>query len=125
MNRAERRKISKGNKQLDGDLKYLNTPVTITEAVQIARGVAEDVISDYSKHTQPVQVAISLQIELLKKIIFEAGLITEEEFKEMYIAEAADFTKMQQEMLYEEEVSEEDGNPKVAVKANDIEVQKV
>lgn len=127
MNRATRRKLSKGNPEMKEKLDYLNTPVTLSEAVQVARGVAEDVVSDYSRHTQPVQVAISLQIELLKKIVFNAGLITEEEYKEMYVKEVEAFNKMQKEMLSSDESEETEGEsaPKVAVKANDLEIKTV
>ena len=66
MNREQRRNMSKKN---EGALRYLQTPCTITEATQIARGVAEDVVAEYSQQNSPLQVAISLQVEILKEVV--------------------------------------------------------
>lgn len=98
-----------------------NSPCTIKEAVQLARGVAEDVVSEYQHNQQPLQVAISLQIEILKDVVMNAGLITEEEFVKRYVGKAEEFNKKQQEAF--EKSQNNNGEPKMEVKANDIEVQ--
>lgn len=130
MNRAERRQLSKGNKKVNSDLKYLNTSVSLAEAVQIARGVAEDVVSDYQQRSKPLQVVTSLQLELIKDIIIKAGLITEEEYHKRYVEQVEEFNAMQRAALGEEEEKEEessveDNSPKIDAKVSDIEVTKI
>lgn len=123
MNREQRRSMDKQG----GELKYLQSPCTITEAVQIARGVAEDVVSDYANHSRHLQVALSLQVEILKSIVIKAGLITEDEFKEEYIKQAEEFNKMQEEAFKESEGEHEDtpdNVTKMDQHVNDIEIVK-
>lgn len=123
MNREQRR--SKG-RQISEELQYLNTPCTITEAAQIARGVAEDVLADYQNHVGYAQVAMSIQVEVIKEILFSSGLVTEDKFKEEYIKRAEEFNKLQKSVLnVTEEDAKEETSPRVEVKPNDIEVRKV
>ena len=131
MNREQRRSMANGSKKADGALKYLESPCSITEAVQIARGVAEDVVADYNQQTRPLNVSISLQMEIMKSVLISSGLITEDEFKARYIAMAEDFNKRQEEMIAkdtEEEETEEDTpqtpyNPTMSATAGDVEIK--
>lgn len=119
MNREQRRSKS----STDGALKYLNTPCTITEATQIARGVAEDVVSEYEHHHAPLQVAISLQIEVIKEILINKGIITEEEFRKSYIEKAEDFNRRQREALDNQNTEEDTTNiTKMNPSVSDIEI---
>lgn len=125
MNREQRRRV----KKTDEELKYLNTPCTITEALQLARGVAEDVVSDYNSQQAPLHVAISLQVEILKEVVINAGLISEEKFRTLYMEKAEEFNRRQREMLNEEEheygdAEESNNTTKVDFNVNDIEVIK-
>ncbi len=124
MNREQRRNMSKKS---DGALRYLQTPCTITEATQIARGVAEDVVAEYSQQNSPLQVAISLQVEILKEVVIGAGLITEDQFREKYMEKAVEFNQRQKEAFEaakSEESDHEDNSPKMEVNVSDIEVTK-
>lgn len=123
MNREQRRNMSKN----EGSLRYLQTPCTITEATQIARGVAEDVVAEYSQQNSPLQVAISLQVEILKEVVIGAGLITEDQFREKYMEKAVEFNQRQKEAFEAanpEESDCEDNSPKMDLKVSDIEVTK-
>lgn len=93
MNREQRRKMNKSG----GELKYLNKTCTLSDASQIARGVAEEMISEYDYQSKHVQISISLQLELIKDILIEKGIVSEEEFKERYLAKAKEFEAMQKE----------------------------
>lgn len=127
MNREQRRNMKRNGGE--GELRYLKTPCTIAEAAQIARGVAEDVVTDYANSTSPLQVATSIQVELLKSIVMKAGLVTEEEFKSLYMEQAELLDKMRKEALE----GTDDGNgemedietPKMEVSVSDVEVKKV
>lgn len=124
MNREQRRNMSKQN---EGALRYLQTPCTITEATQIARGVAEDVVAEYSQQNSPLQVAISLQVEILKDVVIGAGLITEDQFREKYMEKAVEFNQRQKEAFEAANTEEsdcEDNSPKMDLKVSDIEVTK-
>ena len=80
----------------------LNSKVTITEAVQIARGVAEDVINDYHRQQASIQLSISIQLDILKELVIEKGLITEEEFKALYMKRAEEISNIQRQKMMEE-----------------------
>lgn len=121
MNKGQRYNKSKDG----GDLKYLQTPCTITEAVQISRGVAEDVLTEYTRQHSPLQVAMSLQIEILKDIVIKSGLVTEEDFRTLYTEKAEEFNRLQKEALDQmQNQSSEDDSPKIDLKVSDIEVVK-
>lgn len=139
MNREQRRKAGiNGDKLVSKG--QLNSPCTITEAVQIARGVAEDVITDYNHQQSHLQIAISLQIEILKDVVIKSGLITEEDFRRMYNEKAEEFNKMQK-AAYEQAIAEESEvedilsesesesptekvkSPQMTLKSNDVELK--
>lgn len=123
MNREQRRSMNKNG----GELRYLQTPCTITEATQIARGVAEDVVAEYIQQNSPLQVAISLQVEILKEVVIEAGLITEDQFREMYMEKAMEFNQRQKKAFEEsntEDSESGESSPKMDLKISDIEVTK-
>lgn len=107
MNRENRRKhgLPKMSKE-----DILNAPCTLTEVVQVARGVVQDEIDNYVRRTSPVQVSLSLQVEILKSIVIGSGLITEEKFRELYMEKAEEFNHRQKEMLEKVE------DPEVATK---------
>lgn len=107
------------NNKLKDAQDMLNKPCTITEAAQIASGVVSDAMANFNNKSRSLQVAISLQIEILKSIVIESGLITEEEFRSRYMHEVEEFNKMQSR-----DSSKESGNPKMGVSANTIEVKK-
>lgn len=122
--------IIKGGKK-SGAGGLMSTPCTIAEATQIARGVAEDVLSDYSHSQSPLYVAMSLQIEILKDLVIKSGIISEDEFRNLYMQKAEDFNQRQREMYErtrQEIVDQLEGNaamdPKMGVSVSDIEVQK-
>lgn len=126
MNREQRRRAEKDS---DSALKYLKTPCTIAEAAQISRGVAEDVLKDYQNQTSPLQVSLSLQVEMLKSVLVSAGIITEEEMSKLYMQQVEEFNAMQQQMkeedLNEEEAPAVSSDVKMGQVANDVEVQTV
>ena len=115
------------HKNHDGSLRYLQTPCTITEATQIARGVSEDVVSEYASKESPLKVAMSLQIEILKDVVMRSGLITEDEFRSIYMQKAEEFNQKQKEMmeLSHQDNPSDDSNPKVSAKAGDVEITKM
>lgn len=114
------RKLNKQIKETSG---MLNTPCTITEAVQIARGVADDAIADYHKKQGNVQLAISLHLEIMKDILISSGMITEEEFKEKYMEKAIAAQRMQESMAREmQREVEADTTAQMSTVAGDVEV---
>jgi len=123
MNREQRRNISGGNKKIDDNLKYLDSPVTITEAVQIARGVAEDVVNDYHRSAGTVQVAFSLQLEVIKELLISSGMISEDDFRAKYIQQTEVYQKMQEEILSKD--IRESNVPKMEVRPGNIGVEVV
>lgn len=120
MNRADRRSYMKQgvSKETVNQLDKFNSPCSIAEAVQIARATAEDVVEDYHKSVTPVQVAISMQVEILKGMLVEAGVISEEKFRELYVKQAEEFNSMINASASEEL---EDA-PKMSAKVDNIEV---
>lgn len=72
------------------------TPCTISEAVQIARGVSEDVVNHYHQSRSHLQVSQSIQVDLLKQVVIDSGLITEEEFHKRYLQKAQEIMEMQE-----------------------------
>lgn len=120
-NREQRRKMEKESSAF----KYLNSPCSINEAAQIARGVAEDVVSDYKNTTGHLQIAISLQLEVLKELLIKSGAINEDEFKERYIQRAEEFNKLQQAAMSKEETDGTEQTPKMSASVDEIEVKKM
>ena len=121
--------INKKLKEHQKNSNYLNTPCTIVEATQIARGVAEDVVSEYQSRAGHLQVSLSLQVELLKEIVIGSGMITEEEFKARYIKKAEEFNEMQKKAMEmynsPEQSSQEETSPNMSLSVDDIEVEKL
>ena len=116
MNREERRKLGI-NKETSEKLDYLNTPCTLTEAVQISRGVAEDVLKEYHKNYSPLQISWSIQVDILKNVLIENGLITEDKFRSMYMERVSEIKDTQNQSI--------ESDPKMDIVPNDIEVKKV
>ena len=86
--------------QRQGDKKgMMQSPCTISECVQIARGVVDDAISDYHQNQGNIQLSMSIQIELLKEILFSSGMITEEEFRQKYMEKAKELQRIQMERM--------------------------
>lgn len=116
----------KSQKEIQKGMQYLKTPCTVAETVQIAREVAQEVLTEDQQHTQPWQVAVSIQVEILKKAVIDAGLITEEKFREEYVERMTQLKEEMQESSDDEpEESADESSPKMAVEVNDITVEKV
>lgn len=89
-------------------------PCTMKEVVQISRGVAEDVVEDvvedvmsqYQQHQNPLMAAISIQVELIKEVLFKAGVVEAEEFKSLYEEKVKQFQEEQKKRIEEMEASE-------------------
>ena len=80
-------------------------PCTMKEVVQISRGVAEDVVEDvmsqYQQHQNPLMAAISIQVELIKEVLFKAGVVEAEEFKSLYEEKVKQFQEEQKKRIEE------------------------
>lgn len=104
MNREEKRKLKKQGLSEKGisDLEYLTTPCTLAEAVQVARGVVEDALTDYNeKYTARLRSTViiqSIHIEVMKNIILDKGILTEEEYKELLSVESRKYEERQREL---------------------------
>lgn len=111
MGRKERRDLEKKgfSKETAKKVDALNTPCTILEAIQFAQGVVDDKLTEYKASTVPLTVSHTLHIEVMKEILISKGLVTEEEFKDLYMKAAE---KYQAEKLrYESEVAESEVAP--------------
>lgn len=128
MNRQERRELEKKgiDKETIDKLNAYDKPCTILEVVKMARAIAEDVVTealeDYRQRSTSTIIALTLQLELAKKMLFEKGIITEEEFMERYKEDAKAFEDKQREyfnalkeaeaqQLQDEEIASEPENP--------------
>ena len=125
MNRETRRELIKNGayKKTVENLGAYQSPCTLAEAVQISRASAEDVVASYDQSIRPLQVAVSLQVELLKKVIIKSGLVSEEEFKDMYINAVKEFNDTQRASLEEDNEDPEETSPKMSASVSDIEVK--
>lgn len=99
---------------------YLNSPCSLSEAVQIARGVAADMLSDYDRDAQHLRIAMSIQVEMIKEILIQANLITEDEFKAQYIKLAKELDTMHKQS---QEAQVSNDNPSMKPTANEIDVK--
>ena len=70
MNREERRRTGI-TKETSDKLEELKKPCTLLEAVQLAQGVADDKIKDYHNNINPIIVSLTIQIEVLKEMLFK------------------------------------------------------
>ena len=127
MNREDRRNLMKQgvSKETADRLAQFDQPAKLKEVLSISRAVAQDVASeyveDYRKRSAGVTMALMLQVELLKKLVIEKGLITEEEFNKKYEISAAEFERAQREYIEEQLKVMEDAkkdSPKVDAKVD-------
>lgn len=108
MNREERRNLMKqgAKKETVDKLSQFDKPASIKEVINISRAVAQDVsaeyVEDYRKRSAGVIMATSIQLELLKKLVTDKGLITEEEFNKLYEVAAAEFEEAQRKYVEEQ-----------------------
>lgn len=117
MNRKARRDMMK-----QGGRDMMQSPCTITEAVQIARGAAEDVVDDFQKRTSPMHVAMSIQLELLKSMLMESGVISEEEFRDRYVERVEEFNRLRAQMTPVATEDAESEAPSMDMRVEDTEV---
>lgn len=105
MNRKERRMLEKqgASKETLDKLSMYDKPCSVVDVVKLARAVAEDVLSDklseYHKRTSGTIISMTIQLELIKKIVVEKGLTTLEELQELYKSEVSDFESKQADIL--------------------------
>ena len=105
MYREERRNLEKNgvSKETIEKLNQYDKPCTILEVVKLSKAVAEDVVStsieDYRRKSAGTIIALTLQVELFKKILIEKGLETEESLQSRYETEAKIFEDKQREYL--------------------------
>lgn len=103
MNREEKRRLEKNgvSKETIDKLNKYEKPCTVLEVVKLSRAVAEDVaneyLEDYRKRSSGTIIALTLQLEILKKLVIEKELISEEEFQSMYEESAKEFEEKQRE----------------------------
>jgi NADPH-dependent curcumin reductase CurA len=116
MNRADRRELERDKKKLQKKRNQvvgkmvknhqdkeadLQSPATLQEVIQVASSVSADAINHYHHQSNPLMVSVSLHAELLKNILIEKGLITEEEYDKRFEESVADFNRMREEKLSE------------------------
>lgn len=118
MNREQRRKAEKAGVNLNG----MNTPCTIVEAVQLARGVAEDVVADYQSRTRHLNVSLALQVEILKDLMIKSGNITEEEYRKIYMEKVDEFNKKQKEAM-EKASADSTADVEMSMRSDDVNVE--
>lgn len=112
MNRNDSKKSKAGD--------MMSSPCSISEAVQISRGVVEDAIADYHRNQGNVQLSMSIQIEIIKELIFSSGMITEEEFRQRYMDKAKELQQIQEQRMRGEDP---DVTTSMKVEAGDVEVK--
>lgn len=107
----------------------MDSPCTISESLRIARAVVDDAFKDYQLKNSNLLIAMSLQLEIIKEVITNSGLISKDEFYNQYVSRAKEFEEMQRE-AYEKEKSnnisntEDKGTTNMDIKVNDIDVKK-
>lgn len=136
MNREERRKNGVSKETAD-KLENLKKPCTILEAVQLAQGVSEDSIRNYHESINPIIVSLSIQIEVLKELLFEAhqisenastSVLLEDEFVTRFNQRVDDYNKQKDEAVkaIKENMSKPSKVtefPKTDVVANDLDIE--
>lgn len=97
--RAAKKELLKGAQiQLQKQNKDpLQSHVTVAEAVQIATSVAMDVVNNYHQQANPVMIGLSVYAEVLKNVLIKHGLISEEEFQELYKQSVDEINRLQEE----------------------------
>lgn len=124
MNREQRRKSGISKEQAD-KLEQLNKPCTVVEVVQLAQGVADDKIQVYHNNVNPIIVSLSIQLEVLKDMLFSSGIVDEEEFIKKFNDRVEDFNRSKEEVMksIEQEIkSGNNGEPATVVTPGDIEL---
>lgn len=101
----------------------MQSPCTITEAVQIARGVAEDVLTDYHRSQGNMLLSMTIQIDILKELAISSGMITEEEFRNKYMEKAKEIQKMQNDRIAEALSKDPEVTAAMETKAGDVEIK--
>ena len=111
MGRKERRDLERQgfSKETARKADALNSPCTVLEAVQLAQGVVEDKLTEYKASTVPLTVSHTLHIEVMKEVLISKGLVTEEEFKDLYMKAAERYQA--EKLKYEAEIAESEVEP--------------
>lgn len=134
MNRADRRKLSKKGTVIQmpnksGNLteeELLNMPCTIKDVLRICEANVSDAIKNYHNNLNPMIISVSLQLEIIKKILIDSNLITEEKYNEIFKEKLDEFNADRKAILEEIEKSKketaDDTDAKVEMKAEDSEV---
>lgn len=127
--------MNKSKKLISGDNRngggkvgdMMQSPCTISECVQISRGVADDAIADYHQKQGNVQLSISIQVEIIKELLYSSGMITEEDFKKRYLEKAKELQKIQEERIAQIQRESQEANPDVSAsmtgEVGDIEIK--
>lgn len=126
INREERRSMGMSKETAD-KLNQLQSPCTVIEAVQLAQGVAKDAVDNYHKGINPLIVSLSLQVELIKEILMQSNLVTEEDYKERLQKMIDKFNEDKAEMMkeYEEKFKQaQQEEPKTDMKPQPLEIVK-
>lgn len=122
MNREDRRNLIKNgaSKETVDKLQAYNKPCSVLEVVKISRAVAEDVanesLEEYRRLSTGTIVAMTIQLEILKSLVINSGMITEEEFQSLYETSAREFEEKQREYLAKMKEQENQEAPSNVVK---------
>lgn len=130
MNREERRKLGI-TKETSDKLENLKSPCTILEAIELSQGVADDAITNYHKSINPIIVSLSLQVEVLKSMLFsdgcaESSILLEHKFNELFKERAAEYNKQKEEAfskLKENVAKQSKDMPSTDVNVSDVEMK--
>lgn len=98
MNREERRRNGI-TKETAKKLEQLNSPCTVMEAVQLAQGVAEDAVSNYHQNINPIIVSLSIQIEVLKELLFKEAALDPSMYEDLFNKRVEEYNKKRDEAL--------------------------
>jgi len=63
---------------------FMKKLCNVGQAVEVAKAAAADAVEDYHKQNFGLLASISVNIELLKSILFANNLITEEQYSEKF-----------------------------------------
>lgn len=108
MNREDKRKLKKQGLSDEAikEMELLTSPCTLTEAVQVSRGVAQDVIQDYHERSVSkigsVVVLQTIHIEVLKNILISKELITESEYEDLLKTASDEYNARKKELSEED-----------------------
>ena len=113
-NRAQRReqmraaqrqlKNAPTQEQKLSDLKRsLGVPATIDDVVKISTAVAQDIVNEYHRQSNPIVVGMSLHIEILKNKLIQQGILNQEDFDKLFEESVAEFNRLRKEQLIKAE----------------------